>query len=40
MAALRRKITAQSDEIRTLKTTVAQQQAMIELLYGQLEDRH
>jgi hypothetical protein len=40
MAALRRKIAAQAAEINELKTTVAQQQATIELLYGQLEDRH
>ncbi|WP_418002843.1 DUF6262 family protein [Mycobacterium sp. PDNC021] len=40
VAALRRKITAQSDEIETLRTTLTQQQATIGLLYGQLEDRH
>ncbi|MBN9635792.1 MAG: transposase, partial [Actinobacteria bacterium] len=40
VAALRRKIATQSSEIKELKTTVAQQQATIELLYGQLEDRH
>lgn len=38
--ALRRKIATQAAEINELKTTVAQQQATIELLYGQLEDRH
>lgn len=40
VAALRRKIATQSSEIKELKTTVAQQQATIEMLYGQLEDRH
>ncbi|MDO3013289.1 transposase [Mycobacteroides abscessus subsp. abscessus] len=39
MTALRRKIATQETEISELKTTVAQQQATIELLYGQLEDR-
>lgn len=39
MAALRHKIAAQTAEIKDLKTTVTQQQATIELLYGQLEDR-
>ncbi|MCX8563574.1 transposase [Mycolicibacterium mucogenicum] len=39
VAALRRKIASQDAEIGELKTTVAQQQATIELLYGQLEDR-
>ena len=39
MAALRRKIASQEADINQLKTTVAQQQATIELLYGQLEDR-
>ncbi len=40
MIALRRKIATQTAEIDELKTTVNQQQATIELLYGQLEDRH
>ncbi|MDH6244054.1 transposase [Mycobacterium sp. OTB74] len=39
VAALRHKIAAQTAEIKDLKTTVAQQQGTIELLYGQLEDR-
>lgn len=40
VAALRRKIATQASEINELKTAVAQHQATIELLYGQLEDRH
>ena len=39
ITALRRKIATQAVEINELKTTVNQQQATIELLYGQLEDR-
>ena len=39
IAALRRKVATQADQINELKTTVAQQQATIELHYGQLEDR-
>jgi hypothetical protein len=40
MTALRRKIATQAAEINELRTAVNQQQATIELLYGQLEDRN
>lgn len=39
MAALRHKVATQATEINKLKTTVAQHQNTIELLYGRLEDQ-
>lgn len=39
VAALRHKVATQATEINKLKTTVAQHQNTIELLYGRLEDQ-
>lgn len=39
VAALRRRVAAHEDEIRKLRTKVADQKNTIELLYGQLESR-